>query len=381
MSEVRNAETLQLIVEVVGCPTVCRHCWARGAPYEAMPLEDIERVLVGAEEACTRAGLRLSAFPMHEVAAHPEVGSVIDLFTAHGGDGQFSPFVTTGVPLAARDDWEDVVEAIRRSGAHQIWVHVHGVGVTHDETVARTGAYEDTLLAVRRCRAAGLAAGANVFVTSANVDQIERAMTDLVEAGAHGCSVEVAGYYPHSRLRHMEAVRPTPADVEPLLPFLNEHRNLNYESHFWDDLGSHTEESWRRKAVEGRWDQRDRRVRQVVCRADLGIHQGSAGAYGPLIGNLATDDPAEVWARATAVPPTTRYDAYFGEVDEPIEDLARQYGREGEQKLHFNQDSVRAVWLDRSNYRPTTFIPVGRRRGGGSGIHSAPTKAARMPGT
>lgn len=362
MSDAQTAETLHLIVEVVGCPTVCRHCWARGAPYEAMPLEDIERVLVGAEEACALAGMRLSAFPMHEVAAHPEVGAVLELFTAHGGEGVFSPFVTTGVPLAVRDDWEAVVAAIRRSGARQVWVHVHGVAETHDETVAREGAYEDTLLAVRRCRAAGLPVGANVFVTAANVGQIEQAMTDLVAAGAHGCSVEVAGYYPHARLRHMEALRPSPADVEPLLPFLDEHRKLNYESHFWDHLGNYTEDAWRRKAIEGRWDRRDRRVRQVVCRADLAVHQGSAGAYGPLIGNLATDDAPDVWARAVAVPPTTRYDAYFGQVEEPVEDLARRYGREGDQKLHFTQDSVRAAWLDRSHHSPTTFIPVGRRK-------------------
>jgi hypothetical protein len=31
---------LWLQVEVVGCPTVCRHCWAQGGPYPAMPVDD-----------------------------------------------------------------------------------------------------------------------------------------------------------------------------------------------------------------------------------------------------------------------------------------------------------------------------------------------------
>jgi hypothetical protein len=33
--------TLDLQVEVVGCPTVCRHCWAQGIPYQAMPNDDV----------------------------------------------------------------------------------------------------------------------------------------------------------------------------------------------------------------------------------------------------------------------------------------------------------------------------------------------------
>lgn len=40
-----NALTLHMTVEVMGCPTVCQHCWAMGRGYRAMPLEDITWVL------------------------------------------------------------------------------------------------------------------------------------------------------------------------------------------------------------------------------------------------------------------------------------------------------------------------------------------------
>lgn len=361
MAETKQQEALHLHVEVVGCPTVCRHCWARGAPYQAMPVDQIEAVLVGAEQACTASGLRLSPFPMHEVAAHPEVGAVLDLFGSHGGAHLFEPFITTGVPLATREDWPEVLAAVRRNGAKSVWVHVHGTGDTHDETVARAGAYEDTLLAVRRSTEAGFRAGANVFVTGANVGQIEAAIADLSAVGAAGFSVEVAKYYPHARLRHMEAIRPTLADLRPVERFLREGRYVNYAQDIWNDLENRTEDAWYRKAVHGELQDEDDRARYVVCRGDLAVHQGAAGAYGPLIGNLATEDAAEVWARAVGAPPTTRYEAYFGPVHEPIASLARDYGKPDDQKVHFFQESVRAVWLDRSSHRPTTFLRVGTR--------------------
>jgi hypothetical protein len=355
-------EPLQLMVEVVGCETVCRHCWARGAPYGAMPLREIARVLEGAERACDAAGLRLVSFPMHEVAAHPDVGDVLDLFTEHGGAGQFEPFVTTGVPLAARDDWRSMLEAVARNRGRTIWVHVHGTGDTHDDTVSLAGAYQDTLVAVRRATEYGLRAGSNVFVTAANVDQIEPAMLDLLDAGAHGLSVEVASYYPHARIRHAEANRPTPADLEALVTRLRGYRDINHASAIWDDLPGRTEAAWYRKAIDGQWQENETRMRQIVCRADLGVHQGAAGTYGAFFGNLATGDHAEIWARAVAAPPTSRYEVAFGPVDESIDQIARANGKPDGEQIHFLPQSMRAAWLDRSEHRPTTFLRVGRSR-------------------
>ena len=63
--------TLDLQVEAVGCPTVCRLCWAQGVPYQAMPVDDVALVLEQAHRFCDDHGLGLGAYPMHEVAAHP----------------------------------------------------------------------------------------------------------------------------------------------------------------------------------------------------------------------------------------------------------------------------------------------------------------------
>ena len=92
--------TLELQVEVVGCPTVCRHCWAQGVPYPAMPVEDVAWVLEQAHRFCDAHRLGFGAYPMHELTAHPQAVELLRLFADHVGTAEFEPLSTTGVPLA-----------------------------------------------------------------------------------------------------------------------------------------------------------------------------------------------------------------------------------------------------------------------------------------
>ena len=95
---------VMLYVEVAGCPTICQHCWAQGVPYPAMPLADITHVLEQAIAACEAASVAFSAYPMNEVAAHPEGSAVLRLFNGFHGDRShdgdralYEPLSTTGV--------------------------------------------------------------------------------------------------------------------------------------------------------------------------------------------------------------------------------------------------------------------------------------------
>jgi hypothetical protein len=74
-----------------------------------------------------------------------------------------SRLTTTGVPLAVREDWRDVLGAAADTGTINLWVALHGVGEVHDRQVNRSRAYTETCLAVERARSAGLSVGGNVF--------------------------------------------------------------------------------------------------------------------------------------------------------------------------------------------------------------------------
>jgi hypothetical protein len=120
--------TLYLQVEVVGCPTVCRHCWAQGVPYPAMPVDDVAWVLEQTHRFCDDHGLEFGAYPMHELAAHPQAPELLRLFAGQVGAAEFEPLATTGVPLAVRQDWQQVLAAAATLGTTTIWVAFHASG-------------------------------------------------------------------------------------------------------------------------------------------------------------------------------------------------------------------------------------------------------------
>jgi len=90
---------LWLQIEVVGCPTVCRHCWAQGVPYPAMSIDDVAWVLDQVHRFCDAHGLSFGAYPRHELAAHPQAAELLRQFADHVGAAEFEPLSTTGVPL------------------------------------------------------------------------------------------------------------------------------------------------------------------------------------------------------------------------------------------------------------------------------------------
>ena len=131
------ADSLYLLVEALGCPTVCRHCWAQGTPYQAMPLGHVSKVLEEADRFCAEHGLGFGAYPMHEPAAHPQATELLRLFADYVGAAEFEPLATTGVPLAARQDWRQLLAVAAKLGTTTVWVAVYGIGTEHDRQVNR----------------------------------------------------------------------------------------------------------------------------------------------------------------------------------------------------------------------------------------------------
>ena len=116
---------------------------------------------------------------MHELASHPQAAALLRLFADHVGAAEFEPLSTTGVPLAVRQDWQQVLAAAVRLGTTTVWVAFHGLGVEHDRQVNRPGAFTETCLAIQRVHAAGLRAGA----TSACAPQLSELLPLVCRPG------------------------------------------------------------------------------------------------------------------------------------------------------------------------------------------------------
>jgi hypothetical protein len=341
--------TVDLIVEVMGCPTVCRHCWALGTRYAAMPLTDVAWVLESVHEWCDSKGLRFGAFPMHEVAAHPQAAELLRLFARHDWvQSPFQPFTTTGVPLALRDDWRDVLAAASETGTTICWVAFHGFGPEHDRMVGRRGGFRATCLGVERIRAAGLEVGCNVFVTSTNAAQIPELCQTISALGVKKECWEPAAFYPQARSRHYEHLRVAP---DHLRPFVGEiaRRSGFYQEH-WANLDDCTEGAWVRRALADDWPHYPTDAPErvwLVCRPNLDVHFGRAGLHGERFGNLR-DGVAMTMERALSAQGRTLDQVWIDPEDIlPVSDLAAGYGQPRAGGLHFDGESVRHLWLDR----------------------------------
>jgi hypothetical protein len=358
------AVKLWLQVEVMGCPTACRHCWAQGVPYPMMPVADVAWVLEQAHRFCDDHGLGFGAYPMHELAAHPQAVELLGLFADHVGAAEFEPLATTGVPLATRQDWQQVLAAAAGLGTTTVWVAFHGLGVEHDRQVNRTGAFTETCLAVQRVHAAGLRAGVNVFLTTANAGQAQRLLGVLQRLEVDQMWWGPATYYPTARGRHNERLRP---QLSELLPLADQVRRLSpFDHDVWANLAGHTEAAWARRALAGDWPSWTGQAGEVlalVCRPNLDLHTGVAGWYRERHGNLRTDGPQAALTGALEQGGRSLEALWFG--PDPLPSTAELAARQGDpdgQGVHFSADSVRSLWLDRAQpARPTTALSSPQR--------------------
>ena len=268
----------------------------------------------------------------------------------------WEPLSTTGVPLALRPDWADVLATCRELGTTVVWPAVHGVGVTHDRMVRRAGAYPETLLAIERVRSVGMGVGCNVFLIRENVAQFDALVGDLLARGVTQFAVEPAGYLPTARSRRYEALRPALADLLPLVEPMRALPGQCFHRAEWADLAAYTESAYRRRALDGAWpavpDPHGEEL-QLVCRPNLDLYWALPGRYRLRFGNLRRDDVQHVLRGALAHDGGSSDDPLWFALD-PLPDvrtLADRYGDPVGDRVHFSPQSVRYRWLDLAQRR------------------------------
>ena len=318
-----------------------------------MPLDELRSTLEAVHAWCDRRGIEFGCFPMHEVAAHPQAPDVIRLFAQHDRmPAPYQPFTTTGVPLATRDDWREVLEAVRMTGSNTVWMAIHGLAEEHDRQVGRSGAFKETCTAVGRVHDVGMTVGCNVFVTNTNVDCASQIAEALIELAVEEQSWQPADYYPHARARRNEKLRPVVSDVLAIAGNIGAWSTL-YREH-WAAIKSWTEGAWVQRAMSGSWPRFESDVDfglLLVLRPNLDLHFGRAGDYSERYGNLRRDGIDAVFEAALAAAERSVDEIWFRPTELlPIAEAARHGNPEGE-GIHFSADSVRFLWLDRARRR------------------------------
>lgn len=196
-----------LQVDVTGCPTVCMHCWAQGGHYPAMAMDDINWVLDNTEDFCKENNITLCAFPMNETIAHPEALQMLKKFRKYAElDGRYmmEPLPTTGVPIATRSDWAEILETSKQLGTTFLAFSFHGIEDVHDSIVNRKGAYKETCTAIERTHSLGLECHANVFLTKESIKQFDELLNALKSLNVERISWAPAFFQPTKRGENMK---------------------------------------------------------------------------------------------------------------------------------------------------------------------------------
>jgi len=290
---------------------------------------------------------------MHEVVAHPQVVQILRLFHDVWQD-DCQPLPTTGVSLATRSDWREILETLRDLNAPTLWFAFHGAGDIHDRAVMRQGAYRESLRAVELTCEVGMQSGCNLFITKENIRQFDQLVADLQHAGMQEIIPQVYDFTPNARGRHTEPLRPEWRDVEPLVEKLDALPEACLWRRFWRELPQKHTESWYvQQALAGSWpddlelwlEQRD--ATSLVCRPNLDVYRGYAGQYTTCYGNLRRDGVDEVLSRAVAEGPSSIDEIWFlGEQVLPFQELAAGFGDAQSQRIHYTSISIRDWWMD-----------------------------------
>jgi hypothetical protein len=296
--------TLDLQIEVVGCPTVCRHCWAQGVPYPAMPVADVAWVLEETHRFCEATGSALAPTRCTSWPATPRRRSCCGCSPTTSArpsssrcrpPGSRWPSARTGSSC-----WRPPPAWARpRSG----WpATASGSSTTGRSTGPAPGSRP--AWPSQRAHAVGLRAGCNVFVTTANIGQAERLLGALGRLEVDQMAWEPATYYPTPRGRRSERLRPQLVDLLPVADRICQRSRFHGDA--WANPQAYTEAAWVARALAGDWPPQLAEVEPhassqglpLVCRPGLELHTGVAGRYRERHGNLRADGGQAVLRRA-----------------------------------------------------------------------------------
>lgn len=345
-----------------GCLTSCEHCWAQSKPFENMPIADVEAVLFKVKEyLADKPEYKLWPFPMFEELAHPETVAQMNLFRRFGQEPE--PLPTSGIALAVRPDWRDVLECVKELEFPFMVLSFHGIGATHDKAVNRKDAFEELKLALERVRSAGIDLQFNVFITKENIGEISELINNVIvpDHVHERILISVARYNATSRGRRYEKIRAEYSDAEKISSIMAEY-SCDYDSipdkeKLLADIKANTEAELVKLAVslseEERSKYKPRYSDHIWLTVDrnLDLFTGHGNFLTTLHGNIKKDNFSYIMNKALSGHSFGKLHSCFSRdiSDADIAELAVKYGDPAGSKIYEGGlDEIKAYWIDQA---------------------------------
>ncbi|HQO08619.1 MAG TPA: hypothetical protein PLK90_09200 [Clostridiales bacterium] len=356
------AKNIFLQINSSGCLTSCEHCWAQGKPFKNMPLIDLEEILFKMKEYLSdKPEYALDPFPMFEELAHPETGTQMKLFMKYGMMPYDMP--TSGIALAVRPDWKDVLDCIKELEYKFMVLSFHGIGAVHDKAVNRKGAFEDLKLALERIRSAGIDLSFNVFITKESINEIPELIKNVIapDIDHENIMISFARYNATSRGRRYEKIRTEYSDVEKISSTLAEYcvdgETIPDADSFLSGIRANTEAELVKLALslsnEERKNYKPRFMDDIWLVADqnFDLYTGKGNFLTIHHGNIKKDNFSNLMKKALSDNPFSALHSCFSKdiSDIDISELAEKYGNPKGQKIYQGGlDEIKAYWIDQA---------------------------------
>ena len=350
---------LTVDVRISGCATRCRHCYVDGGPGPLMPLPEYRRCLDVLRELFDRLqgfGFDVYLWLDYEPLLHPDICEILRL-TRERFPGSFdiSCMPTSGIPLATRGDWREVLEVLEEVGTKEMMFTLHGPEEIHDRAVSLCGAYSLEKLAVDRVREYGFGTMVKVIVSKEMIVHFEETMMAVDDHGYDHRFAEVPVYEPLPRLRDFESLRAALEDVQPFVHRLSEFCDRGKRGEYWKNPEKYAERNIRSRVLANgeryssftRIEERMPSWMFVNVMPGLSLHYGNAGLSTRRIGSLDRDSPEALAEKIRKLEPNYMFRGFYDvENLPPPASLAREFGDPNSGRLYASEEDLLLRWLD-----------------------------------
>ena len=347
-------------IRISGCATRCWHCYVNGGPGPIMPLEEYRRCLDALIPIFDRlekySFKRIDLWLDYEPLLHPDICEILTITKENFGT-HFDTFnfPTTGIPIATRSDWEEILDTLRMIGTNEIEFTLHGPEHIQNKATNHPRAFELHLLAVRRAQAHGFETALNLMVTKDMLQHFEETMEVVRRNGYERKRAAVPVYEPIPRLRRFEMHRPTLEDVEPFREYLANFCSGDRDAKYWEDVDRYAERNVLRDVLShpenypGFAFLESRTPYWIFATVvpGLSIYYGNAGLYHRKLGVLGVDSPESLVECIRKLKPNYQFGGFYdvGALPAPV-DVARRFGDAKSGKLYHTVEDVFFRWLD-----------------------------------
>lgn len=324
-----------------------------------MPLEEYRCCLDTLEvvfDGLKKHGVKIDLYLDYEPLLHPDICEILKI-TAERFEHHFvwSTFPTTGIPIATRPDWEEILETLRDVGFSEIMFTLHGPAHLHDKAMSRPGAFELHLLALRRVQTYGFKTVLKLIVSKDMLQHFEETM-EIVHNNRYDYKrAEVPIYEPIPRLRRFESHRATLEDVEPFGEQLSTFCNRGSGAEYWKKVHKYAE----RNVLHDVLTSPENYPSFVALEAQmpswifvtvvpgLSVYYGNAGLYHRKLGNLTAKSSEDLVESIRKLKPNYQFGGFYDvqSLPAPVY-VAKKFGDAGSGKLYHTVEDVFLRWLD-----------------------------------